>query len=250
MNSTEKVLWVLKRLGEHPFEMGLTDLAREMGYEKSGIYKILNMMVKDGFIVQNSNTKKYFLGPALYRLGIVYSEQKGIWELAKPVMKEIVEITQETVTLGIREGMDAILAYKLESTHEIRLHGKVGKKYPINAGSMGKVLAAYHDPKLIQEYLKHHTLEKKTDNTIIDKEKLLEEYALIRQQGYATSNEENTVGGFGIAAPIYDKEGSVWTCLCLAGPKSRFTDENIKSWVSLVIDGAREISYRQGYKYE
>lgn len=46
-------------------------------------------------MVQKQSTKKYSVGPALYRLGSVYSERKGIWDIASPVLKAISKITIE-----------------------------------------------------------------------------------------------------------------------------------------------------------
>lgn len=248
MNSTQKVIWLLKRLGEPPFEMGVTELANEIGYDKSGIYKILKNLEEGGMVIQNKSTKKYSVGPALYRLGTVYQERKGIWDKAYPVMKALSNITEETVSIGIREGDDAILAHKIESPHTIRLEDRVGRKYPLNAGAIGKLLAAYHDQDRIREILKKTTLDKRTENTITDVEELLLEYEKIRQNGYATSDEENREGSYGISAPIYDRSGEVWACLCLAGPKYRFTEKKVKNWINLVIDAANEISHRLGYE--
>lgn len=248
MNSTEKVIWLLKRLGEPPFELGVSELAQEMGYDRSGIYKILQYLVDGGMIIQSKSTKKYSVGPALYRLGAVYSERKGIGDIANPVMKAISKITEETVSIGIREGDDAILAYKIEGPHVIRLEDRVGRKFPLNAGAIGKVLAAYHDERRIKKLLDETELIKHTEKTIIDVEELLMEYEKIRRNGYATSNGENREGSYGISAPIYNKNGTVWACLCVAGPKYRFTDVKIKNWVNLVMDGANEISHRLGYE--
>lgn len=250
MNSTEKVVWLLKRLGEPPFELGVSELAEEMGYDRSGIYKILRNLVDGGLIVQSNSTKKYSVGPALYRLGFVYSERKGIWEIASPVLKAISKITEETVSIGIREGDEAIMAHKLESPHVIRLEDKVGRKYPLNAGAIGKLLAAYHDEERVKKILETSILEKKTETTIVDVEELLMEYEIIRKNGYATSNAENRAGSYGISAPIYSKDGVVRACLCIAGQKYRFTDRKIKSWINLVVDGANEISHRLGYEGE
>ncbi|HLS53670.1 MAG TPA: IclR family transcriptional regulator, partial [Tissierellaceae bacterium] len=216
----------------------------------SGIYKILQDLVKGGFVIQSQSTKKYSVGPALYRLGYVYSERKGIWDVANPVLKAISKITEETVSIGIREGDDAILAYKLEGPHIIRLEDRVGRKYPLNAGAIGKLLAAYHNQDRIRKILSKSTLEKRTENTITDVKELLLEYEIIRSNGYAISNGENRAGSYGISAPIYDRSGNVWSCLCLAGPKYRFTERKIKNWINLVIDGANEISYRLGYEGE
>lgn len=242
MNSTEKVLWLLKRLGNPPYAMSLTTLAEELACGRSGVYKLLSSLVKDGFLVQDQENKKYSLGPALYRLGMLYSDLRGISRIAQPILRRLADETGETVSLAVREGDDAILLTKIESPHAIRLLGKTGQKYPFNAGAIGKLLAAYHDPERMEELLRKTELVKVTPTTITDHHQLWEEYRNIRLQGYAHSNEENTLGAFGISAPIYERPGIVSTCLCIAGPKERFTPERIQKWTLAVTLGAQEIS--------
>lgn len=226
--------------------MGLTELSREMGYGKSGVYKILSVLMAEKFVSQNPDNKRYYLGHILYRLGNVYIEQKRIWEVVEPIMREIVKITGETVSIGIREGDDTILAHFIESPHAIRLRGKLGRKYSINDGVIGKLMAAYHDPERVRELLAVADFKKKTPYTIVDPRILLKEYELIRERGYATSEQEYTEGVSGIAAPIYDFKGRVNACLCLAGPAHRFTQEKMQEWAELVVAKAKEMSYLFG----
>ena len=242
MNSIEKVLWILNRLGEEPYEMNLTTLANEMNTVKSGVHKTLGIMMKQGFIIQNPETKKYSIGPALYRLGKVYNNRVGIWEIAKPIIKEVAEITHETVSIGIREGDTAILAYKIDSPMPVRYVEDIGTKFPMNGSAIGKVLAAYHDTERVNELLNSATFIKHTPNSIIDPEAILQEYQKIREQGYAISNEERFVESFGMAVPIMNDNKNVWSCLCITGPKARFTPEKINSWVQLLKSKANEIS--------
>jgi len=62
------------------------------------------------------------------------------------------------------------------------------------------------------------------------------------------SDEENSPGAYGLAAPIRDRNGEVWACLCIAGPKRQFHEEKRSNWLRLVINGAEEISYRLGFR--
>ena len=243
LNSTEKVIWLLKRLGEPPYELSLTQLSREIGYPKSGIYKILLTLQKDGLILQNRDSKKYTVGPTLFRLGSLYNESKGIASVADPVMQRLAQQTQETVSLAIREQDEAVMIHKIESPHAIRLFGKLGQRYPLNAGAIGKLLAAYHDPTRIEKLLSTLKLQKHTEKTRTDPLELKQEYAKIRQTGYAISDEEKIPGAFGIAAPVRNADGLVSSTLCIAGPKDRFTQEKQLEWIPLLIAAANELTF-------
>ena len=76
----------------------------------------------------------------------------------------------------------------------------------------------------------------------------MEEYWKIKKQGYAVSIEENLIGAFGMAAPIRDRHGNVWACLSLVGPKETFTPDVVDLWLSLLRNGADEISSRLGFR--
>lgn len=248
LNSTEKVIWLLKRLGEPPYEIGLTELSNEIGHAKSGIYKTLNTLINHGFVYQDLNTKKYCLGPTLHRLGTLYNEPKGILSYAEPIVTNIANATMESIYIGMRQGDRVIVVYGKESPHSLRLFTKLGQLCPINAGSIGKLMAAFDSPERIQLMLTQTPLIQKTLNTIIDPEKLLMEYETIRSQGYSISNQEHCIGAFGIAAPIRNHSNQVIACLNMSGPKDRFTSDKVVEWTHLIIQGANEITSRISYK--
>lgn len=233
MNSTEKVLWILNRLGDEPYEMNLTSLANEMGTVKSGVYKILRVMTAQGFIRQNHQTKKYSIGPALFRLGNVYNNRVGIWGMAKPILMEIADVTKEEVSIGIREGDTAILAYKIDSPLPVRHVEDIGTKFPMNASSIGKVLAAYYDRDKVKSLLKSKTFEKLTENTLVDPDDILQEYHKIREQGYAIADGERFQDSFGLAVPIFIND-VVPFCIAITGPKARISQDKIDNWITLL----------------
>lgn len=247
MKGLDKTIWILKRLGDYPFEMSASQIAHEMGHGRSGVFKILQALNSQGLVVQDAITKKYSVGPALYRLGAVYSDRNGIWETAKPVLEALANITQGTVSMGIHEGKDAILAYSIASEHQIRLHNRVGSKYKIHAGAIGKVMAAFQDEDYIKEQVYASELEPYAKNTITDPVLLLEEFAKIRLQGYAVSDEEHLNGSYGVAAPIFDAHKKIIACVCIAGTKEHYTLDKMELWIQLVVNAANEISDRLSY---
>ena len=242
LNSTEKTIWLLKRLGTPPYELGLTDLANEIGHAKSGIYKILNTLIQHGFVYQDYNTKKYSLGAALQRLGMQYNEPRGVLSYAEPIVTDIAKATMESIYIGMRQGNRVIVVYGKESPHTLRLFPKLGQPCPIHAGSIGKLMAAVDNPERLQAMLARIPLTPRTPNTITDPAKLLLEYETIRRQGYSISNQEHCLGAFGIAAPIHNYQNQVIACLSMSGPKERFTPDKVAEWTRLLITGANKIS--------
>ncbi|MBN1334068.1 MAG: IclR family transcriptional regulator [Synergistales bacterium] len=248
MNSTEKITWILKRLGEPPYEMGLSELAKEMGYGRSGIFKILGVLLSENFVNQDPETRKYSLGPVLFRLGNIYKTEKNLLEIAEPVMRELLEISGESVGLCIREGDNAVLAHQIVSDQPLRFEGKVGTRLAPNRGAQGKLMTAYEPDERIRDVLASTRFDKRTPYTLTEPDELLHEYEKIRSRGYSLSDEESFPGIRAIAAPIKNRHGKVWASIAIAGPTVRLTDERIQELIPEVIQAAWKISEGFGYK--
>jgi IclR family KDG regulon transcriptional repressor len=245
----EASIAIIKLLGESPYEYTLTEIARQTGIGKSRAYKILSTLCEESIVVKNPSTKTYHVGPVVFRLGSVYSELKGIWEIAKPIIREIADVTKQSVYIGIWEGTQAFMAYKIDGSEDFTLYkGLTGKKTQIHAGVAGKVLAAYQDPHVIEAILDSHDLLAQTPYTITDRKQIQREFEKIRKQGYAVSDEEHTMGIYAIGVPIFDRNGQVWCCLCMGGRKQFFTEENIRMWIIYLKNGAEEISHKLGFR--
>jgi IclR family KDG regulon transcriptional repressor len=236
------MIWILKRMGETPYYLRIQELVEESGISKSGIHKILQNLKKGGFVVQDMETKKYSLGPEIYRLGNVYIEKKEIYHIAYPIMKNLSELTNQTISIGTFEGGEAILAYKIESSVKNRLVGRLGTVYPINAGGIGKILHAYNSLDNLLQGEKNLFLPKLTEYTIANHNDLLNEFLNIRRDGVVISNEEHHKGLIGVASPIFDHRGKALYCICLAGSVENFRDKEIDEYKIMVKKAAKDIS--------
>jgi len=244
MSSLDRSLLLIKRLGEPPYELALAELASHIGIGKSGTFKILQTMRNHNFVVQDPSSKKYHLSPMMIRLGNVYNRFKGIDEISRPVLTNITRMLRETTYITVWEGDRAFPAYKnvlpggLYDTDDF-----IGKSIPLNAGGSAMLLCAYQDPSHIRSLLDSLELEKRTPFTLTDKEKLMEEYARIRKQGYAVEDEIFNLDLVSLAVPVFDKEGLVWSSLALAAPKHHVPEERIPDWIQVLKNGAQELSY-------
>ncbi len=249
MSSLEKSLLILKRLGEPPYELGLSDIASHAGIGKSGAFKLLRTMQKHNFVIQDSSSKKYHLSPIMLRLGNVYTQFKGIGEAATPLLAYISNSAGETSYISIWEGDRAFPAYKHRVPGGIYdADDLIGKSIPLNAGASAMLLCAYQDPVLIRKILDFSNFRKRTPFTLVDKEALMEEYRKIRGQGYAVEDEIFSLGVLSLAVPVFDRDHAVALCLALAAPKRRAPEEKIVEWLQILKDGAEELSYKLQFR--
>jgi IclR family KDG regulon transcriptional repressor len=101
---------------------------------------------------------------------------------------------------------------------------------------------AYLPKDEIQAITRDEGLPQVCTNTITDPNELVTELSRIRECGYAESLEETDLGAWGVATPIYGRNGEVLAAIGVVGPSSRFSDELARQYVALCHAAARRIS--------
>lgn len=204
IKSLEKALLVLEYLSMFPDGASLQSIATETKLNKASVFRIISTFVDKGYVQQNINNRNYRLSFKLLRLG-QSSLHFDIIGVVKPVLLQLIESTKETINFSVREGDLMVFQDKLESNFSpFRTKAYVGMSTPMYCSASGKVVLAYSTLEEQQEYwLRNHKVMKQlTPNTIIEKDKFLNELNHIRTKGYAMDNEENEEGICCIAVPI------------------------------------------------
>jgi DNA-binding IclR family transcriptional regulator len=97
-----------------------------------------------------------------------------------------------------------------------------GTTRPLYVSAGGLMLLAFQDPGFIDTYLRAVPLDPLTPRTITDVGKLRQRLQTIRREGFGVSIGETVPGAAGIAAPIFNADGSVTAGLLIAAPIERF----------------------------
>ncbi|NLJ98156.1 MAG: IclR family transcriptional regulator, partial [Tissierellia bacterium] len=167
--------------------------------------------------------------------------------IIRPFLEELRDRYNETVHLSILDtDYHVTVIDKAQSNLAIQMTSRIGGKLPAYCTSMGKVLLANMLNDDLREKIHSLTLEKKTDNTITDPKKLIEELEKIRDRGYAEDLEESEVGLVCYAAPIREIDGKVTSAISFSGPALRM-QENREELIQAIKKAAEEISKKMGY---
>ena len=241
MNSSEKTAALLKLLVQAPYVHSVTDLGAKIECSKSGTFKLLNALVNSGLAAQTVN-RKYTLGPVIYILGKTYEDKIGLSRMVKPYLIRLRDLTGENASFSMLINGKANLVYREESLQAVRVAGDVGQERPLYAGATGKILGAFQEDDVIRKRLMDEPLIAFTELTITSPGALLEEYAKIREQGYAISDGELNIETVGIGAPIRDDSGSVWAAISIGAPRMRVDAVRRERYIFLVKEIASEMS--------
>lgn len=226
-------------------ELGVTEISNKIDLHKSTTFNIISTLERCRYLEKNDISGKYRLGIELFRLGT--KVDSDLRKIALPYLENLVTQFKETVNLVIRADEYVIYLEKIESPHSMRISTAVGSRLPINATAVGKaILSGLPDNELL-ETIAGLSIVRFTENTICDKNNLLESIQQIRTSGYAEDFEELEIGLTCVAAPIFNHAGNAFSAISVSGPTSRM-EEEIRKKIGKSLDIiTRQISTKLGY---
>lgn len=219
----------------------LAQLSAQLVSPKSSLLLLLRPLVAGGYLLHMDN--RYRLGAAAYRLASDILATRDFTQLMGPYMEELVARTRESVFLAIldREARLVTYADRIDSPQAIRYSAPVGSMRPLYCSAAGLVLLAFQDEDWRERYLKATQIKALTPQTVVGKTAIRANVDRIRQEGVAVSVGEAVPGAAGIAAPIFNPDGSVSAALLIGAPADRFLSE-LPMLRKVIKDVARQAS--------
>lgn len=232
-------------------EIGLIDLSKRVGLNKSTVHRLLNTLIYKGYVNQNPENNKYNLSLKFLVIGNKLLTSLDIISIAKPHISKLSEKTNEVVHLVLIDKDEIVYIDKEESNNTIRMHSYIGKRIPIYCTAVGKSYMANLNDNEFSEVWNNieNKLVKLTENTIMSKAEMLTEINKIKKVGYSIDNEENEKGVICVSAPILNKDKSVKYAISISTPKMRIDENKIEYFGKLVQETAKAITKDLEYIY-
>jgi len=226
--------------------LGITEIADELGLSKAAVHRILASLRSRGLIELDEQTRRYSLGVAAMRLGLAYLDRIDVRRIALPFLRELSERTNETATLSIRIGFHRIYVEQVTPNREVIMSVTLGTPYPLHAGASSRAFMAYLTEEELNTYLETVPLEALTPSTITDKDALRADLAAVRAQGYAHSISERMSGAASLAAPVFGHDKVPIAVISVCGPMERFAAA-YDTCLEALLDVSRRLSEKCGW---
>jgi DNA-binding IclR family transcriptional regulator len=223
-----------------------TDMA-ELGVPKGSLNRILRTLVDKGWLDRNEMTVAYTLSRKLLQIGSVMVGEKNLTEEALGVMRELRDVSGETVQLNVLMETQGVVLEVVLSKHPIRLMVDPGVIFSLHSTAPGKTLLAFLPPEEQEKLLPRLTLSADTTHSITSLGELRKELRLTCDRGWSVDCEEVLVGVRCVAAPIRGGNGACIAALTLTGPSSRMPLEAMDELGRITAAHADRISGRMGY---
>lgn len=235
-------LRILEVLSAAREPLGVSEVSRVLGQNKSLTYRLLSTLRDEGWVAAEEPGPRYRMTLVPFQVASQVVRGMDLRAAAAGPLRALWEPLGESVYLAVLHDDACLYLEHLDSRQSVRIAGMVGGSYPLHCAAPGKILLAYGDESLFQRVC-DRGLPRRTENTLVRPAALRQELAEVRRRGWATDNEEFGRGILCFAAPVFDHRGS---CVAAVGTSvttiGRTIDDVIRQIGPQVIGAAQETS--------
>jgi DNA-binding IclR family transcriptional regulator len=240
MQSADRALAILTAFGEERQDLGVSELAAELGMHKSTVSRLLAALERRGLVRREG--ERFAPGPELARLGLLSVRSFTLAGAARAPLEALAEQTGETVNLAVRDGQRALNVLQVDAAHFVGVTDWTGRAAPLHATANGKALLAFGEGPMAGR------LGKLTPRTIVERRELEADLERTREAGFAVAVEELEVGLHAVAAPVFDAGGACVAAVSVSGPAYRLPVPRLPELGELCASAADEVSAHLGFR--
>jgi DNA-binding IclR family transcriptional regulator len=250
IKAVEHALTILNLVRENPPGQTVKALAETLQLTPASVYQLARTIESFGYLVQDSGSKRFLLGPAAGQLAAAVNDELRVVVLSSPDLYQLHARYREDVHLSNwRESSIHDLLY-LKSTQNTILNPTREMTNPgdylVHCTATGKVYLSHLPEAEVLALAPKGGFPRYTERTIHTTDALFAELRRVRSQGYAVSDEEHYQGKYALAAPIYDNRGQLAAAVAIGLPVERSRGERRSQMLADLLETARSISHRLG----
>jgi len=246
--SLDQALELLQVITDADSSLRLTDIANVLGTNKTTATRFINSFIKKGYLERVVHSKHVTLGPRAANLGYAFSVKSRLMRQIKPWVDEAYISHGLHCDVLLLYGENMLLVYRREAQDTLVFqHFTTGNGFYYLA--TGKALLAFMPETQQDEILGRLQLVPKSQNTITDKGKLLEELEISKNRGYTVNNEESITGLVAIAAPIFNMDNmKVVGAVSFDASTEKISMEDLEQhYAKSIIELSKKLSVSMGF---
>lgn len=243
-----KGLQLLEALAECEGSRGISELAHELSLTKSNVHRLLQTLIRCGYVSREVSTERYVLSSKLWQVARRGRPHDALRRLVRPILRALVEETAESVLFCVIENDELIPIDQVETHYPVRVFFSVGQAFPIDRViMMGKAFTALQLIALasrpqMEARLAFRKVQKQLQKSASFVDQQMAQLDEIRKNGFATSLGEWVSGANAVAVPINGSAGTLVGVLSCFGPADRLPESRLRKIQKLLAFKARDLS--------
>jgi DNA-binding IclR family transcriptional regulator len=228
-------------------EWTIDEIAARTGLLRMTAYRMVRTLEAAQFLVRDTATNRYHLGPAAITMAYVAEDNSEFVEHARPYLLQLLEATGESVTLAVPVDGSPVCVSIIDSARPFQREIAPGRIIGDLASVHGKIFTAFATPErraavLAQKRRKH------TPYTVTDPEELRVELEQVAGEGVAFDVQGMYPSVCSVGAPVRDQLGDVVAAMSVVMPASRFGPRERELCTRAVREAAAALSAYLGWK--
>jgi DNA-binding IclR family transcriptional regulator len=200
--SLARGLAILEAFSRTRPELGIRELSRLLGLDKSIVHRLARTLAERGFLEQSPDTQRYRIGARAFTVGQQYAVASGLGEAALPILRGLTRDHELNAYLGTLSEGAVVYLLALQSAGPIVIRAAPGARAHVHSTALGKVLLAAQPDEVVRRILGSGPLPRLTPATMTDPGAVLDHVRDARRRGYAVCDEENLPGVLAVGAPV------------------------------------------------
>tara|TARA_R100000005_G_scaffold96724_1_gene86781 strand:+ start:16464 stop:17264 length:801 start_codon:yes stop_codon:yes gene_type:complete len=246
VQSLTRALSILNIIADAPPGLSLTAIAKSLSLPPSTAHRLLTTLQEERYVQYDRDSSRWQIAMRAFVTGNGFLVSRDLSTVARPYMRRLMELSGETVNLAIADGDKVIYLAQVESREMMRVFSKPGNSVPLHCSGVGKAILMAMAKNDVERIIEKRGLEKLTDKTIIEPERLHLELAEARERGFVLDDEEHAIGLRCVAALIYDEHAEPLAGLSISGPAARISRERMMELGDITRTIADEVTAALG----
>ncbi len=241
IHSLDRGLKILELLAQSREPLTLSRIAGAMGLTLPTVYRFLFTLEGLGYVDKDPELKSYRVSPKVLALGYGAFQSSDLWQTAHPYLLRASREHGETFNLAILDGSDILYIDRVKTQTILTINLEIGSKLPAYCTSMGRVLLAFLPEDEAMDIVKQTPKKAMTPRTLRTATDLKKALRRVREEGYAVNNGELALELISVAAPVWNRDGSVVAALNMAVNAAQYPEENIHLKLAPTV---QEVAYK------
>jgi DNA-binding IclR family transcriptional regulator len=213
----------------------LADLHRAASLERPTVHRLLQALVSERLLRQDGASRRYFLGPAMYEMGLAASPQLALRDICHPHLQRIAQLTGDTVFLTERSGLDAVCTDRAEGNAPIKAYVlEIGKRRPLTVGGGATAILSAMDDVEVDRICRANLDRTLKKFPRYSEPTLRRALARARARGFVLSRVLEIPDVRTVAVPVRDVGGAPVAALSVSTVASRLDDDRAEEIGALV----------------
>ena len=246
IQSVQRALYVLERLASCKEGATASEIAKELGVNRSTVFRLMETLIEEGYVRQATLTKRYHLTMRVFSLGSKLLTEMNIQSSARGVLEALQKETGHTVHLGLRDLFEVVYIDKISGNSPIQMYSMIGKRAPLYCTAIGKAILAFMRDDEIETFFNTTKFDSFTPFTLTDPAAIIRDLELTRTRGYTLDLEEHEMGIRCVAAPIFNFNQEVIGSISVAAVAINLGNRDIEEHADATVQAAKTISSLMG----